>query len=246
MARTSLGARAVVLLATIVGIAATARLGVWQLDRAAAKNAVQARIEARAALPPLDAGRLPRSAGEAEGEHYRRAAVRGRWADDRTVYLDNRQMNGVPGFFVVTPLLLAGGTDVVVVERGWVPRDFYDRARLPPLRTPPGEVIVEGLIAPPPSRLYAFGPDSGGPIRQNLELDAYARETGLRLLPFAILQAASPAAAGDGLQRQWPLPAADVQKHYGYAFQWFAMAATMAALYVWFQLIRPARQQRRA
>ena len=244
MARSSRGARAVILLATIVGIAATARLGLWQLDRAAAKNAIQARIEARAALPPLDGSRLPRSAAEAEGQHYRRAAIHGRWADDRTVYLDNRQMNGIPGFFVVTPLLLDGGSEAIVVERGWVPRDFNDRTRLPPLRTQTGEVAVEGLIAPPPSRLYAFGPDAAGPIRQNIELDAYARETHLRLLPFAILESAPPGGAGDGLQRRWPLPAADVQKHYGYAFQWFAIAATMAALYVWFQLIRPARQRR--
>jgi len=39
--------------------------------------------------------------------------------------------------------------------------------------------------------------------------------------------------------REWPRPAVDVQKHYGYAFQWFALCALMAGLYVWFQLVRP-------
>ena len=35
-----------------------------------------------------------------------------------------------------------------------------------------------------------------------------------------------------------------MQKHYGYAFQWFALAALIAVLYVWFRLVRP-RQRRR-
>ena len=50
----------------------------------------------------------------------------------------------------------------------------------------------------------------------------------------------------DGLLRQWPRPALDVHKHYGYAFQWFALCALMTGLYVWFQLVLPRRQARRA
>jgi surfeit locus 1 family protein len=32
-----------------------------------------------------------------------------------------------------------------------------------------------------------------------------------------------------------------VQKHYGYAFQWFALSALIIGLYAWFQLPRPRR-----
>ena len=45
--------------------------------------------------------------------------------------------------------------------------------------------------------------------------------------------------SGKSVAREWPRPAVDVQKHYGYAFQWFALGALMAGLYVWFQLVRP-------
>ena len=72
----------------------------------------------------------------------------------------------------------------------------------------------------------------------------FAAETGLALRPVSVLQADTAANADDGLLRQWPLPAVDVQKHYGYAFQWFAMASTMTGLYVWFQLIRPRLRRR--
>jgi surfeit locus 1 family protein len=158
------------------------------------------------------------------------------------VFLDNRQMNGAPGFYVITPLQLEGATEAVLVQRGWVARHFDDRSALPRVASPGGRVRVDGLIAPPPARLYEFAGASSGPIRQNLDLEAYARETRTRLLPLSLLQAESPATAGDGLSRRWPLPAVGVQKHYGYAFQWFALSALMAGLYVWFQLIRPGRR----
>ena len=170
--------------------------------------------------------------------------MRGTWIADRTVFLENRQITGGRvGFYVLTPLRLADRDDVVVVQRGWVPRDQRDRSLLPPVPTPAGVVEVDGHIAPPPARLYEFAPSNSGLIRQNLDLAEYAIETGLRLAPVSIQQSAAPAGADDGLVHDWPRPAVDVQRNYGYAFQWFALCALMAGLYVWFQLVRPWRQR---
>jgi surfeit locus 1 family protein len=36
-----------------------------------------------------------------------------------------------------------------------------------------------------------------------------------------------------------------VDKHYGYAFQWFGLAALIAVLFLWFQMIRPFIQRRK-
>ena len=85
---------------------------------------------------------------------------------------------------------------------------------------------------------------ASGPIRQNLDVASFARETGLELLPLAVIEGATSSPSDDGLERHWPPPAIDVQKHYGYAFQWFAIAAAIAVLYVWFRIVRP-RQRRR-
>jgi surfeit locus 1 family protein len=152
-------------------------------------------------------------------------------------------MNGRPGFYVVTPLRLTDGT-AVLVQRGWQPRDAMDRARVTEPPTPAGNVRVAGRIAPPPARLYEFDGAASGPIRQNLEVDAFALETRLSLRPLSLLQLESTTPVGDGLQREWLRPAADVHKHYGYAFQWFALAALTTGLYVWFQLLRPRRSAR--
>jgi surfeit locus 1 family protein len=233
---------AVVLIAALAMIALCARLGVWQLDRAAQKNALQASLDARSTQPPLAPGALARTADGAAAQHFRRATVQGRWLGERTVFLDNRQMDGKVGFFVVTPLALQGSGAALLVQRGWVGRDFNDRAALPTLATPAGVVSVAGVVAPPPSRLFEFADSASGPIRQNLDIASFARESGLDLLPLSLLQHDLAGAVPDGLLRHWPAPASDVQKHYGYAVQWFAIAAAIAFLYVWHRFIRPRRR----
>lgn len=236
------GRGVVVLLAALAGVALTARLGVWQLDRAAQKTALQASLATRGALPPLAPAALARDATDAAAQHHRPVVLRGRWLASHTVFLENRQMDGRPGFYALTPLALAPG-DAVLVQRGWAPRDLLDRTKLPALDTPDGEVEVVGRIAPPPAKLYDFGGEDRGPLRQNLDLDAYAREIGVALRPLTLLQAEG--GPDDGLQRRWPAPAVDVHKHHGYAFQWFALAALITGLYVWFQLLAPWRARAR-
>ena len=147
---------AVVLVATLIGVAVTANLGTWQMHRAAQKLALQSALDSRARLPALAAADLTTSSMAAEPQHYRLARLRGRWVPAATVFLDNRQMDGRVGFFVVTPLRLAGRGDAVLVQRGWVPRDGRDRTLLPAVPAPVGEVEVAGHIAPPPARLYEF------------------------------------------------------------------------------------------
>ena len=106
--------------------------------------------------------------------------------------------------------------------------------------TPAGSVRLQGLIAPPPSKLYALGQEGQGLIRQNVDLQDFQAETGLPLLGISVVQTGP---ASDGLLREWPQPASGVDKHYGYAFQWFGLALVIAFLYVWFQIVRPLRHK---
>ncbi|MBF5003026.1 SURF1 family protein [Diaphorobacter caeni] len=236
----------------------TASLGRWQLSRAAQKEALQQAMDRRMAEPPLAVAEFlaqvralaPADAQNAEPRSdpllHRQVKLTGRWIADKTVYLDNRQMHGRQGFFVMTPLRLSDAPatpqqpSVVMVQRGWVPRNFEDRTRLPEIRTPEGEVQVLGRVAARPARLYEF--DTSGnnarasAIRQNLDLVTFGAETGLPLLPLSVVQTAGD--ADDGLLRDWPAVDSGVDKHYGYAFQWFGLCALVAILYVWFQLIR--------
>jgi surfeit locus 1 family protein len=222
-----------VTLAAVTGLVITAFLGRWQLSRAAQKEALQASMDNRAAQMVLGADNLLQAV-DVNALVHQRAALRGTWVAARTVYLDNRQMNAKVGFFVVTPFVLEGG-GVIAVQRGWVPRNFEQRDQVPTVQTPGGVVAIEGRIAPPPSKLYEPGNPSGGAIRQNLDLEQYRAETGLALMPIALVQTGT---ATEGLLREWPAVNLGVEKHYGYAFQWFGLSALIAGLYLWFQVVR--------
>jgi len=219
---------------TLIAVGVTLSLGRWQLSRAAEKERLQASIEERGRQPDVDAaallGQMP-----AELLLHRRISARGRWLAEKTIFLDNRQMNAKPGFYVVTPLQLEGSQQAVLVQRGWVARNFVDRAQVPKIETPPGAVQVTGLIVPAPAKLYELGGPQAGPIRQNLDLAQFSVETGAPLVPVSIQQTG---VSSDGLLRDWPQPSAGSDKNLGYAFQWFGLSALVVILYVWFQIVR--------
>ena len=230
-------------IAAAVGVGVGLALGAWQLSRAAQKTAMHAALVQHRSLPAL-AGRDLAGAGNPDAITWRPVSLQGRWVASHTVFLDNRQMRGKPGFDVLTPLRLEGADVAVMVQRGWVQRNFIERTRLPGIETPAGVVEVSGLIAPPPPKLYAFEAAESGPIRQNLDLGQFRASTGLPLLTGLSVQQAGP--ASEGLLRDWTQPGSGVEKHYGYAFQWFALSALIAILYVWFQFIAPRRKIPRA
>lgn len=223
-----------VTLAAAAAAWATLSLGLWQMSRAAEKTALQAMIDGRGAQAPLPASML---AGAAPGADvlYRSVQLRGTWLSRHTVFLDNRQMGGRQGFFVLTPLQLENSSTAIVVQRGWVQRSFTDRALVPAVATPAGPVEVMGRIAPSPAKLYEFDHSDTGLIRQNLDLRRYAREIGVPLAEFSVLQSGP---STDGLARDWPAVNTGVDKHYGYAFQWFALCGLIILLYGWFQIVR--------
>jgi len=264
-----------VTVAAVLTLAATVSLGRWQLSRAAQKEALQASIEAQKQKPPLTQAEFL-ALQQPSDELHRPVRLRGLWLTPQTVYLDNRQMHGVPGFYVLTPFALEGTEQTVMVQRGWVQRNFVDRTKLGAVDTPAGIVEVTGLLEPPPSHLLELGtpapapaapaaapataaaPEASvpaapaaptpavegySPIRQNLDLEAFRAETKMPLRTDVSLQQTGP--ASEGLQRDWPAPALGLERHYGYAFQWFGLSALVVILYVWFQFITPFRRARR-
>lgn len=228
-------------IAALLVAALTFSLGQWQLRRAVQKQNLQLAIEAQSNQSILKALDLANPSILKDAVH-RRATLKGVWRADHTVFLDNRQMNGKTGLIAITPLVLDGTGQMILVQRGWVLRNFADRTKLPEIQTPEGLVTVRGRMAPPPSKLYEFkGPDTGR-IRQNIDISSYSREVALPLLPVSMLQMGP---ANEGLLRDWAAPNVGVDKHHGYAFQWFGLCALVVGLYVWFQLVNPWRLKRK-
>lgn len=231
-------------MAALTGILLTLALGRWQLSRAAQKESLQGAIDSQSQRAAFDNFGLLKLTDPTSAVH-RLITLRGNWVADKTIFLDNRQMNAKPGFFVVTPMLLENTTKAVLVQRGWVARNFNDRTRVPALPTVSGVVEIQGRIAPPPPKLLELGDAATGVIRQNLDILQFSAETGLALMPVSIVQldaerdaqTHSPSGSqNDGLLREWPLVAVSASKNYGYAFQWFGLSLLITLLYGWFQI----------
>ncbi len=231
----------VLTLAAVLVAGVTFSLGQWQLRRAAQKQALMFAIEAQSNEAILKAADLVVFKNLQEAVH-RRATLKGLWRAEHTVFLDNRQMSGKTGLIAVTPLVLDGTGQIILIQRGWVLRNFADRAALPTIDTPSGPVTVRGRIAPPPSKLYEFKGADSGRIRQNIDIAAFGREIALPLMPVSMVQMGP---ANEGLLRDWAAPNVGIDKHYGYAFQWFGLCALVIGLYVWFQMIHPWRLKRK-
>jgi surfeit locus 1 family protein len=115
--------------AALIGIALTLSLGFWQWGRGSSAPRCTRRSQRAAASPRWPSPNCRRTLDADDPLLHRRAVLQGEWLPAHTVFLDNRQMNGVPGFYVLTPLRLQGRNDVVLVQRGWVQRNFARRER---------------------------------------------------------------------------------------------------------------------
>lgn len=232
----------VALIAGGAAMAITVSLGNWQLRRADEKLALQAQWDRAMQAAPVAvadadiaavAARLPL-----------RVALRGHFLFEHELWLDNRQMDGRSGLMQVVPLRLAGGA-VVLVNRGFAARDPRDRQRLPEVARPRQGVAVEGLALAQTSRVLQIGENApageGQPaIWQNLDLGAFERASGLSVARWVVQQTGG---ADEGLLRNWPVLSAGVDMHRGYAVQWYALAALIAILTLFFGA-RALRQRR--
>jgi len=215
------------LLVALVGIA----LGNWQQGRAAYKLAVQEKLATLATEAPMALGSALTPAAQLE---YRHVSVSGEFVAGWPLFLANRPMAGRPGYYLVMPFKIAGSNTHVLVMRGWLPRDA-EYGKLPAFTTPSGTVTVEGIVVASAGQVMDLGeaaPLAPKAIVQNIDPALVAKATGLVLQPFFVQQTGpdQPGELDDMLLRVWPSPSSGIDKHRGYAFQWYALAA-MAILF---------------
>ncbi len=222
--------RAIPFVATVLLVALGVSLGQWQDRRAAQKVAVQAKLAERAAQAPFVVG--PKLL-DREEMAYRPVSVAGEFVREWPLFLDNRPQQGKVGFYLLMPFKIAGSNTHVLVARGWLPRYTGEHDRLPEFATPPGTVIVTGVAKSSMGKVMQLGdPAVVKPkaILQNLTPDQFADASKLTVQPFFIEQTGPP--VGDQLVRDWPAATLGVDKHRGYAFQWYALAAMALIFFV--------------
>lgn len=213
--------RLIPLLAGLIVCVIGVQLGNWQMRRADEKTVLREAIVAAEQAEPMDGSRL------VDAPEWRRVTLEGEWVASATVLLDNRIHQGVAGYDVHTPLKLVDGHGWVLVKRGWV-RAGQDRSRLPAIVTPEGVVSIEGVVLSGQRASFTLASEPGeGVVVQYLDIEHYRNQSGLPVRDWVLQQVGE---TNDGLVRQWPRPDAGVDRHHGYAFQWYALASLSLAL----------------
>lgn len=223
-------------------------LGCWQLSRAEQKTQLLANYEERAITAPQSLGVLLQ---QRDWNNYR-VRIEGVYDPQQHFLLDNRVRDGRVGYEVISPFILsqttymttAGGDKMPVnyvwVNRGWIPMG-PSRHELPAILERSGQRMIIGRIYVPQGKelilkdipLSGKWPEVIQRIDFNQMKDRYA--SGDTSLPFTIrLDAGSAGAFKTG----WQPINMGPQKHFGYAFQWFLMAAVLSVLYLYASISR--------
>ena len=230
---TLIAKRIVATVSALVVIAIGCSAGVWQLHRAETKIGLAANLLARQQMPILSANAASWTLEEASA---RRMIARGQFISGSAIWLDNRPRPIPPagsnasqsGFYLMMPMRLEGRDEIIWINRGWAPRNNEDRESLPQIKTPPGVINIEGIVFAHPGKVYELGSgkpamDAGKPrIEQNFDLAAEGKLHNWAQSPFILREVELGMA--DGLLREWAPLTTGVDRHYAYAFQWFALA----------------------
>ena len=217
-------------LLTLVLLPILISLGFWQLDRAAQKRQLLQQFQQQQTRPVLN---LNKSSELTGFYSYQRVEVTGRFDTEHQFLLDNRVHQGRAGYQVITPLIMTGSNQAVLVNRGWLPQ-MGSREVLPAIPTPAERLTLEGqlkLDASDSFRLGESGFQSGAWPRviQWLEMEKLEKSLGYKVQDFVILQTPeSPA----GFLRDWYIKKIVPEKSTSYAVQWFALALALVIIYL--------------
>ena len=227
-------------------------LGFWQLDRLAWKEGLLQAIAERSTSAPVAIRQaLDQAAGHMPGGwndlEYKHVSARGRFLNDKEMYLYAPSLQLGPGVNVFTPFILAETGATLIVNRGFVPDQFKNPASRAEGQIA-GETDVVGLIRLPgqqarfvpdndPKANLWFWRDFEGMIAASFAEGA--RPT--KLIPlFVDAEGAAPGGWPKGGTTLLNLP----NRHLEYAMTWFGLAVALAAIYILYvmQRMTPARQ----
>jgi surfeit locus 1 family protein len=208
--------------AALLGFAALAALGTWQLERRSWKLDLIQRIESRVHAPPVPApGRAEWPTVTAADHAYRRVRATGVFLNDRETLVQAVTERGA-GSWVMTPLRMPDGS-VVLVNRGFVPPERRD----PTTRKAgqiAGETTLTGLLrVTEPGGMLLRANDPLSDRWYSRDVAAIAAARGLADVAPCFIDADAASSLPDG-----PIGGLTViafqNNHLVYAITWYALA----------------------
>lgn len=227
---------------TLVCIAVFIKLGMWQYNKA------QLKIEAQSVYQDLENNRrqefpLHRTNIEDAANDlwkHKHVRVRGEYATQYQLLLDNQVSNSKAGFHVITPLKIAGSDEYVLVNRGWIAGNST-HTNTPTVETPSGQVDIEGVVWLPSKRFFtldtAQATASFETVWQYLNMQEYQKKVPIKVSALVIKLDKEVTSAG-GFVREWEVPQSRIVTHLGYAYQWFGFAVAALLIFIFISFVK--------
>ena len=204
-------------------------LGQWQLSRAQYKDNLQQKIAERQNMPAIGYNQLPH---EPEDRFFLPVKFQGSFDAEHSILLDNKIGDGVVGYEVFTPFMMANGV-TILVNRGFVPLG-RSRQVLPDFDTPEDIMTIQGLMEKTPSKGVILSEDLHESdiwplVLQYIDITELESKLNYHLMSMIVRLAENEPG---GFKYHQPVLNFNSAKNRGYAFQWFAMMTALLILFI--------------
>jgi surfeit locus 1 family protein len=200
-------------------------LGLWQIERGQAKANIILEFE----------NNLKKDASvfSEDSKKWDKVFINGTWDNSRQMLVDNVINRGVAGYKVLTPFKISNSDTLILVDRGWIPREA-SRQTLPNIDINNIKEKVFGTLENPElgfvlSDILVSG--DWPKVSQTKNLNVISKEYNDPLAQFILV--ADPILK-NSLEYLKFIPTNMMpSKHYGYSAQWFTMFLVLCFMYIW-------------
>ena len=209
----------------IATIAFLVSLGLWQLERADQKRTIEAAI-LNANTGPVE---LIANGRELLYKEYYDVRLQGNYLSDKQFIYDNQIVDQVSGYYVLTPFILTDQLGVILVNRGFIPWNGQ-RERLADIAVDSVSREIKVQVSSPIKRMELKATDVSRQfpvLIQAIDFDVLEEVSKLK---FVMVVGLLDPSSSDGYVRKWEPYTGSIEKHTGYAIQWFLMALVLAII----------------
>ena len=209
----------------IATIAFLVSLGLWQLERADQKRTIEAAI-LNANTGPVE---LIANGRVLLDKEYYDVRLQGNYLSDKQFIYDNQIVDQVSGYYVLTPFILTDQLGVILVNRGFIPWNGQ-RENLADIAVDLASREIKVQVSSPIKRMELKATDVSRQfpvLIQAIDFDVLEEVSKLKFVKVVGLLDPS---SSDGYVRKWEPYTGSIEKHIGYAIQWFLMALVLAII----------------
>ena len=200
-------------------------LGFWQLDRADQKRTIEASIQkANTGVVELIVNQ-----NELLNKEYYEVRLQGSYISDKQFIYDNQIVDQASGYYVLTPFVLTGQSNAIMINRGFIPWNSR-RDQLADIAVGSAFREIKVQVSKPIKRIELKTSDISNQfpvLIQAIDFDVIEEISSTSFVDVIGLLDPS---SDDGFVRKWEPYTGSIEKHIGYAIQWFLMALVLGII----------------